>query len=63
MSKQVTLTGEILRPSTHRAILFRCENGAEKWIPRSVCLDGDALSESDTEIVVAAWFCEKENIE
>lgn len=63
MSRQTTLTGEVLRPSTHRAILFRCKNGSEHWIPRKVCLDGDTIDEGDTEIVVATWFCEKEGLE
>lgn len=63
MSRQRTLIGEVLRPTTERAVLFRLETGVEKWIPRSVCLDGDVISEGDTELVVAEWFCEKEGLE
>lgn len=63
MSRQTILTGEVLRPTTERAILFRCENGVEHWIPRKVCLDGDVIGEGDTELVVATWFCEQKGLE
>lgn len=67
-----TFDGEVVRV-TDKAVLFRFavmpmlpglepNKPAEKWIPRSCCEDGDAIDEGDTDICIADWFCEKENI-
>lgn len=32
------------------------------WVPRSVCEDGDELSEGDKDISVATWFVNKEDL-
>lgn len=33
-----------------------------QWIPRSVCEDGDRLSEGDTDVIVETWFIDKEGL-
>lgn len=36
--------------------------GEERWIPRSVCLDAEAVEEGDTDLIVADWWLEKEGL-
>lgn len=57
---QATLEAEITR-TTDSAVLVDLDD-RELWIPRSVCLEGDALDVGDTDIIVAAWFAEKEGL-
>lgn len=38
------------------------EDGVEHWVPRSVCLDGDALAVGDDDLIVADWWLEKEGL-
>lgn len=57
---QTTLTGLIMK-STEDAVLFLLE-GDEKWIPRSVCIDGDTLEDGDEDVIVANWWLEKEGL-
>lgn len=57
---QVTLEAEITR-TTDSAVLVDLDD-RELWVPRSVCLEGDALDVGDTDIIVAAWFAEKEGL-
>lgn len=61
MSRQTDLHGEVIK-ATPAAVLFRDETGRECWLPRSVCLDGDAVDEGDTDLVVAEWFAAKEGL-
>lgn len=47
-----TFAGEITA-TTEDKVRFRNEDtGVAKWLPRSACLDGDALEVGDTDIVV-----------
>lgn len=57
---QTTIEAEIIR-ATDAAVLVDFE-GREVWIPRSVCLEGDALDVGDTDMIVADWFLEKEGL-
>lgn len=59
---QTTLSGEV-KKTTASAVLFEMSGGTEFWVPRSVCLDGDAADEGDTDLIVADWWLEKEGIE
>ncbi len=59
---QTTLDAEVTR-TTEAAVLVRLESGEEKWIPRSVCLEGDALDVGDSEVIVADWWIEKEGLQ
>ena len=34
----------------------------ERWLPRSMCEDGDTLDLGDTDISVAYWLCIKEDL-
>lgn len=45
-----------------KAVLVRFNDLTEKWIPRSVCEDGDNLSVGDADVVVAEWFADKEGL-
>jgi hypothetical protein len=57
---QTTLDGLVLK-STDAAILWQpAEGGEEFWIPRKVCLDGDALEDGDEDIAVADWWLDQE---
>lgn len=58
---QTTLAG-LVKWSTERAILFEFGDD-EFWIPRSVCLDGDAVDVNDTDVTVADWWLEQEGID
>lgn len=65
--------GEVVR-TTEKAVLFRFPDDnmtlpgvkprgdVDRWIPRACCQDGDALEEGDTDISIAAWFCDQEGI-
>lgn len=57
---QTTIEAEITR-TTNAAVLVDFGD-REVWIPRSVCLEGDALEEGDTDLNVADWFLEKEGL-
>lgn len=57
---QTTIEAEITR-ATDAAVLVELED-REVWIPRSVCLEGDALDVGDTDLLVADWFLEKEGL-
>lgn len=39
-------------------------DGTEQWVPRSVMVDGDDLSEFSevSEFWIKNWFCEKEEL-
>lgn len=58
---QTTLSGLVVK-TTDAAVLFQPDDGAEFWVPRRVCLDGDSLEEADTDIVVADWWLKKERV-
>lgn len=51
----------VLKP-TRRAVLVRMKDGEERWIPRSVCVDGDRLEEGDQDISVQGWWAEQEEL-
>lgn len=55
-----TIDAEITR-ATGKAVLVTID-GDEHWIPRSVCLDGDALDVGDADLIVADWWLEKEGL-
>jgi len=57
---QSTIEAEITR-ATDAAVLVDLGD-REVWIPRSVCLEGDALDVGDTDLIVADWFIEKEGL-
>ena len=57
---QTTIEVEITR-ATDAAVLVELDD-REVWIPRSVCLEGDALDVGDTDLIVADWFLEKEGL-
>lgn len=58
LSKYETLSGEIIRV-TDKAILFENDaNGQQTWIPRSVCLDGDALNVGDSDVIIKTRWLE-----
>lgn len=56
-----TLEGEVIR-ATEKAVLLRHEDGSEVWIPRSVCVDGEAIEKGDTDVVVSTWWLEQEGL-
>lgn len=55
---QTTINTEITR-TTDKAVLVTID-GEDHWIPRRVCLDGDALETGDDDLIVADWWLEKE---
>ena len=59
--RQTTINAEI-RKATDKAVLIATEDGTEHWVPRSVCLDGDALAVGDDDLIVADWWLEKEGL-
>lgn len=61
MSRRESIDGEVIR-TTERAVLVRCPDKREVWVPRSVCLDGDMIEEGDTDLEVETWFAEKEGL-
>lgn len=58
---QTTLSGHVDK-TTDAAILFQPDTGEEFWVPRRVCLDGDAVEEGDEDIIVADWRLEQEGL-
>lgn len=57
---QSTIEAEIIR-ATDAAVLVDLGD-REIWIPRSVCLEGDALDVGDTDLIVADWFAKQEGL-
>lgn len=57
---QTTVNAEIKR-TTDKAVLIEVD-GEDHWVPRSVCLDGDALAVGDDDLIVADWWLEKEGL-
>lgn len=57
---QTTIHAEVIR-TTDKAVLI-LHDGEEHWIPRSVCLEGDALETGDEDLIVADWWLEKEGL-
>lgn len=58
---QTTITAEIIK-TTEKAVLIEVD-GAEHWVPRKVCLDGDSLVIGDEDLVVADWWLEQAGLE
>lgn len=64
----VSLEGYVVRRTTEKAVGL-AKSGSTilhddlTWVPRSVCEDGDALAEGDTDITVAEWFADKEGLD
>lgn len=58
---QTTLSGHVDK-TTDAAILFQPDTGEEFWVPRRVCLDGDAVEEGDEDIIVADWWLQQEGL-
>ena len=57
---QSTVEAEITR-ATDAAVLVDLGD-RELWIPRSVCLEGDALDVGDTDLIVADWYVQQEGL-
>lgn len=55
------LIGSSVIATTLKAVLV-LHDDVERWIPRSVCVDGDDLDIDDTDISVCAWWAEQEGI-
>jgi hypothetical protein len=54
--------GEVVK-TTDAAVLVDLKDGSDqKWVPRSVCEDGDSLEEGDDDLRVEKWFAEKEGL-
>lgn len=49
---------------TEMAVLIEDADGSETWIPKSQIMDFDSTMEpgTDTELLVAEWFAEKEGL-
>ena len=60
MHGQTVLSGEVLR-ATDAALLFSVD-GRELWVPRRVCLDGDAADVGDVDLHIANWWLLKEGL-
>jgi hypothetical protein len=58
---QTTLAGDVIR-ATDSAVLFERNDGAEFWVPRRCCLQGDEVEVGDTDLVVADWWLEKQGL-
>lgn len=59
----VVLSGVEVIHTTEKAILIGYSDGdndIEKWIPRSLCMDGDTLDVGDNDVVVDQWYAMKE---
>lgn len=57
---QTTIEAEITR-ATDAAVLVDFGD-REVWVPRSVCLEGDALDVGDTDLIVADWYVQQEGL-
>ncbi len=55
------IEGVVIR-TTDLAVLVEDDIGAQTWIPRSVCEEGDSLEEGDDDVRVERWFAEKEGL-
>ena len=63
--KDVTLGGVEVIDTTEKAVLIAWTVKNEEhtsWVPRSLCLDGDTLNIGDTDVCVAKWFANKEDL-
>lgn len=49
---------------TEKALLVIFEDGTEKWVPKSVILEGSEVTEEGDEgtLRVKRWFAEKEEL-
>lgn len=60
----IPIEGTTVR-TTDRAVLFRFKNYGEieeRWFPRSVVDEGDDVKVGTTELSVAEWFCDQEDL-
>lgn len=57
---QTTIDAEVIR-TTDSAVLIDI-NGREKWVPRRVCLDGNAIEEGDSDLIIADWWLKQEGL-
>lgn len=55
------LTGSSVIDTSPKAVLVRHDD-VERWVPRSVIVDGESIVEGDTDISVHAWWAEQEGI-
>ena len=56
------LTGSRIIQVRSNSILVLLDDETSRWVPRSVIVDGDSVSQDDTDISIAAWWAEKEGI-
>ena len=62
----VTLDGYIVLVVTERAIAVRKQSDVAsdiQWIPKSQVQDGSEIVKHDTDIAVAKWLADRENLD
>lgn len=52
----------VVTKSTDSALLILVDGYDEKWVPRSVCLDGADIDDGDEDVFVADWWLKKEGL-
>lgn len=58
----VTLSGyEVIRCTDAAVCISKA--GTNTWLPRTYVQDGDALDKGDTDLAVARWLAEKEDLD
>ena len=62
MESWTTVEGYEVVKCTDGAVCLS-KNGADTWVPRSVCMDGDALTEGDTDITVKSWYASRDGLD
>lgn len=62
MPEYLTLSGYTVIRTTDDAVLVE-KQGTETWLPRSAMQDGDAIDRGDTDIAVAKWKAEREDLD
>lgn len=63
MSDTVTFKGEVRRTTPGAIFALFDIDDVERWIPRSVCADGDDVEVGDTDLVIKTWWARKEGLE
>lgn len=57
-----TVAGYTVVHHTGGALLIG-KGDVQHWVPRSVVIDGETISDGDTDLVIRTWFCEREGID
>ena len=62
-TKYALLAAEIIRTTDDAVCVFiEGEEPPDRWIPRSVCEDGDSIEVGDEELYVARWFLDRQGL-